>query len=90
MEQMVELHGAVEKALARLGFREEGRRFRPHITLGRVREGGAPPSQLAEALQANADFDGGLSTVFEVTVFSSVLGREGPVYEPLGHLDLKG
>jgi 2'-5' RNA ligase len=87
---MVELHGAVEKALAKLGFREEGRRFRPHITLGRVREGGSPPSELAEALQANADFDGGLSTVFEVTVFSSVLRREGPVYEPLGHLDLKG
>jgi len=89
-EQMVELHGAIERSLSKLGFREEGRRFRPHITLGRVRDGGSAPTELAKLLEANADFDGGLSTVFDVAVFSSVLGREGPTYEALGHLDLNG
>jgi 2'-5' RNA ligase len=89
-DEMVELHAAIERALSKLGFREEGRRFRPHITLGRVREGGAPPDQLMKLLQENADFDARLSTVFEVAVFSSVLGKDGPTYEPLAHLDLKG
>jgi RNA 2',3'-cyclic 3'-phosphodiesterase len=89
-EQMVELHGAIERALSKLGFREEGRRFRPHITLGRVREGGTAPIELMKLLEENANFDAGLSTVFDVAVFSSMLGREGPTYEALGHLDLKG
>jgi 2'-5' RNA ligase len=90
VEEMVALHGAVERELAKLGFREEGRRFRPHITLGRVREGGAPPGELTKLLENNAEFDGRLSTVFDVTVFSSSLRRDGPTYEALGHLDLKG
>ncbi|HEV3003704.1 MAG TPA: RNA 2',3'-cyclic phosphodiesterase, partial [Pirellulales bacterium] len=36
-ESMVELNGAIERELAPLGFRREQRRFRPHLTLGRVR-----------------------------------------------------
>jgi RNA 2',3'-cyclic 3'-phosphodiesterase len=89
-EAMVELHAAIERSLARLGFREEGRRFRPHITIGRVREGGGPLFELAEELAQYGDFEGRISTVFEVTVFSSTLGKEGPKYEALGHLDLSG
>jgi 2'-5' RNA ligase len=89
-EEMVDLHQAVERSLAKLGFREEGRRFRPHITVGRVREGGGPVHELTELLEANADFEGRISTVFNVTVFSSQLGREGPQYEALAHIDLQG
>ena len=89
-DEMVELHRAVERSLAKLGFREERRRFRPHITIGRVREGGAPVNELAELLQESADFEGRNSTVFNVTVFSSQLGREGPQYEALAHIDLQG
>jgi RNA 2',3'-cyclic 3'-phosphodiesterase len=88
--EMVGLHRAVESSLAKLGFREEGRRFRPHITIGRVREGGAPPRELARLLEENAEFEGRPTTVFNVTVFSSFLGREGPSYEVLAHLDLEG
>ena len=40
-EPMIALHGQIEKALAGLGFREERRRFHPHLTIGRVRGGGA-------------------------------------------------
>ena len=89
-DQMIALHEVIERGLARLGYREEGRRFRPHITLGRVRSGGAGLRELGELVQQNADFEGGLSTVFDVVVYSSHLGREGPTYDPLGHAELKG
>ena len=34
---MVALHDRVEAPLAELGYREEHRRYQPHLTLGRVR-----------------------------------------------------
>ena len=91
IEPMLELHATVERALADLGFRQEQRRFRPHITLGRVRNGaGEGPHEFAERLHEHADFDAGVSTVFEITVFSSELTPKGPVYDPLGHAELAG
>jgi RNA 2',3'-cyclic 3'-phosphodiesterase len=89
LEAMIALHRTVEDVLADLGFRQEQRRFRPHITLGRVRNGAAGgQEEFAERLKEFADFDGGISSVFEVAVFSSQLGPKGPVYEPLGHAEL--
>ena len=89
-EEFVALHAAVERGLAGLGFRAEQRRFRPHITLGRVRRSHSGMDELGELIQENAEFDGGPSPVFEVTIFSSELGPKGPRYEPLGHAELKG
>jgi 2'-5' RNA ligase len=90
-ERMIELHGRIESELAKLGYRPEGRRFRPHLTIGRVRS--APPraiEELGRMIQENSNFDGGISTVFEVVVFASELGPDGPTHEPLGHAELKG
>jgi len=89
LESMIALHAVVENVLADLGFRQEQRRFRPHITLGRVR-GAAPGDQqeFAERLKEYADFEAGISSVFEVAVFSSHPGPKGPIYEPLGHAEL--
>jgi RNA 2',3'-cyclic 3'-phosphodiesterase len=47
------LHHDVEVACARLGFELEGRPFRPHLTLGRVRKRGTPAA--LERLRAAAD-----------------------------------
>ncbi|MEX2113860.1 MAG: RNA 2',3'-cyclic phosphodiesterase [Pirellulales bacterium] len=89
-EQMIELHDRIEAELAELGYRPEGRRFRPHLTIGRVRASSQGLDELARLLDTHADFEGGLSTVFEVVVFASELSREGPTHEPLGHAELKG
>ena len=89
-EEMVELHGAVERALTTLGFRREQRRFRPHLTLGRVRGTGLGNLELSERLGKLADFPGGMSSVEEVVVFSSELGRDGSVYEVLATAALGG
>jgi 2'-5' RNA ligase len=45
------LHRSVETAVGECGFKPEGRPFRPHITLGRVRpprRGSSPPADPAE------------------------------------------
>ena len=90
-EEMISLHDAIERSLEPLGYRAENRRFRPHITIGRVRQSTAEGIQdLGRLVQENADFDGGLTSVDEVTIFSSELGRDGPTYDPLGHAELLG
>jgi 2'-5' RNA ligase len=89
-EAFVALHTAVESSLATLGFRAEQRRFRPHITLGRVRRSHSGLEELGELIQENAEFNAGIAPVFEVTIFSGELGPKGPRYEPLGHAELKG
>ena len=89
-DEFVALHTAVERSLDSLGFRAEQRRFRPHVTLGRVRNSPSGIDELADLLRQNAEFDAGPAPVFEVTVFSSELGPQGPRYEPLGHAELQG
>ena len=89
-DEMVALHAAIEKSLKPLGYRPEGRKFRPHITIGRVRHSPTGIPELGKLIQEQADFSAGVSAVFEVTVFSSDLGREGPTYDPLGHAELRG
>lgn len=88
---MASLAEAIEESLSRLGFAPEQRRFNPHLTLGRVREGS--PSGLRELAQLLADFgelEAGSTIVDEVTVFSSTLRRGGPKYEALAHGELQG
>jgi RNA 2',3'-cyclic 3'-phosphodiesterase len=43
LDRLAALQGDVEDALADLGFPREARAFRPHLTLGRAREGAAWP-----------------------------------------------
>jgi 2'-5' RNA ligase len=88
--RLIALHGALEKLLGELGFRIEARRFRPHLTIGRVRSLPNGPGQLAGLLKQYADFEAGPMMVSELTVFSSELGRDGPTYEALGHGELLG
>lgn len=90
-EPMELLVQAIERLLEPLGFAREHRRFTPHLTLGRVREGPAAAlRQLAELIEKHADFDAGSMIVDEVTVFSSTLGRGGSKYEALSRIDLRG
>ena len=89
-EPMVVLHARVEAALAKLGYREEHRRFQPHLTIGRVRGAGAGIAELGQLLQQQADFAAGRMTVGKVTLFASTLTADGPVYDVLGTGPLGG
>jgi RNA 2',3'-cyclic 3'-phosphodiesterase len=89
-DEMVRLHDAIERELAPLGYREEARRYRPHLTIGRVRQSQNGIEELGRLVHENADFESGLSTIYEVVIMSSELGRDGPTHEPLGHAELQG
>ena len=87
---MAALAAALEKALAKLGFPKEARRFEPHLTIGRVRGGGPALAELGRLLRQHAAFEAGRFHVAEVVVFASHLSPKGPTYAPLARAPLGG
>ena len=87
---LVRLQKAVEGALAELGFKPEGRPFRPHLTLGRVqRKVGHSDRQRLGELIAESDVDLlGRMTVASVNLIRSDLRPDGAVYTVLAHAPL--
>jgi 2'-5' RNA ligase len=84
IEPLTRLQAAIEAALDELGFPGEDRRFHPHLTIGRVRQGGGPEVRaLGQLVRQHADFDAASATIDHVTVFSSILGKAGPTYQAL-------
>ncbi len=72
------LQDRLERGGEQIGFPPEGRPFRPHITLGRVREGHRLPAGAMnhiEGLQVSAPF-----LAERVVLFESRLTPAGPVY----------
>lgn len=74
------LQDAVERACAPLGFPVEGRPFRPHITLGRVKEGEKLPVNALAAVPPSGEIP---FLAEHVVLFQSQPGRGGSVYTAL-------
>lgn len=83
------LHSAVESALQKLGIEKEDRKFSPHLTLGRVKSG-KNIRKLLEALDAEQPAELGASRVESVSLFSSKLTPQGPIYSRLTETNLHG
>ena len=83
------LHAAIENGLQKLGIKKEGRKFSPHITLGRVR-GGKNIGALLQALDDEQPADLGTSRVTALVLFESKLTPQGPVYGRLAEIPLRG
>lgn len=88
LDSLAKAQRRVEQAMARLGFPEESRAFRPHLTLGRVRDGVAPATRRqigdimasqAAALAPEYEWQAG-----EIHLIRSNLTPQGAVYTPLG------
>ena len=89
-EELRVLHGKLEERMLDLGcYRTEERGYTPHLTLGRVK-GAADGEALAPELPKRMAWSGGRTAVTEVTVFSSELERDGPVYTVLARGPLRG
>src|SRR5262249_46025518 len=87
-DELIALHDAIEPPLLELGcYRREERRFEPHVTLGRVR---GDVAGLPAALLKQQRFVAGECVVGEVSVMSSELRPEGPVYAVLSRAKLGG
>jgi 2'-5' RNA ligase len=76
--QLEHLQAKIETAIQRVGFEPERRRFTPHVTLARLDN--APPGKLAEWVQAHNLLRADPVDVEHFTLFSSLLGKESPVY----------
>ena len=80
------LQDRLERGGEEIGFAPEGTPFRPHVTLGRVREGHRIPAGALDeygSSHARASFLGNLLVLYE-----SVLTTKGPRYEPRLTLEL--
>jgi 2'-5' RNA ligase len=83
-------HHGIETRLTALGVPAEARRFRPHLTLGRVRD--IRRSQAAALVKAvrRLRIDPAPALVDCLTLYRSYLSPKGPRYEPLTRTPLTG
>lgn len=88
-EALVALAERVERALVAAGFPPEPRPFSPHLTLGRVAQGGLTAG-LAAAVEAARDRAFGTLPVRAVVLYRSDLRPYGPIYTPLATFPLAG
>lgn len=84
------LHHDVERGCADLGFELDGRTFRPHITVGRVRDRLASGAARDLATAARQVDYAGMVQVATVDLMVSELLRGGPRYTVLAAMPLGG
>jgi len=85
-DDIVALAGAVAAALGPVGHETEGRPFRPHLALARLREPGNFGPVLAAIGSAPV---GEAFTVGEVVLYESRLSAQGPTYSVLERFPLR-
>lgn len=80
---LMDLQAAVAKAARRVGMKVEKRRFRPHVTLSRFRDGQHTPEKIQGAISRGAHYDIWPIPVPEFALYRSLLTSEGAVYDVL-------
>ena len=82
------LRDRIESALVRVGLEPEHRKFTPHVTLARMKNGNASAASLY--LESHAAFRTSAFTVECFTLFESHLSHTGANYTVLADYPLKG
>ena len=85
---LARLHALIEQELVREGFAPDGRKFSPHLTIGRVRSP-KNAARVAEDLIATG-FEREKFQTTEVIVMRSDLNPSGSIYTPLSTYRLGG
>ncbi len=85
IEILGRLQQNIENVLNPLGFPPEGRRFSPHLTLGRVRDKATSNDKrnLGEVVSSLKIISSATFEVQSVSLMRSVLSREGAIYSCL-------
>jgi len=84
------LHHGLESTCARLGYEVDGRAFRPHVTLARVRERLTPAGARSLAVAAREVKLSAAAAVRSLDVMASHLTSKGPEYTVVSALALGG
>jgi 2'-5' RNA ligase len=79
-----QLQQCLETAYLELGFPQENRPFRPHVTIGRVNLRSRRLGRLLHELQKHADEEFGAVDVSQCVIYSSELTPQGPIHTPMG------
>lgn len=84
---LVHLHRIVDEAVERHGFERETRRFRPHLTIARLKR---PVRQVRDIMAALDAKDFGNTDVSELVLFESTLSSEGAKHHAVERFQLGG
>jgi 2'-5' RNA ligase len=87
LQVLFALQASVESQLKGLGFAEDKRPFKGHLTLGRVK-GPLDANELRKALEGLAGFQTDAFTVQSVALFQSTLHPHGAIYTKLAEVAL--
>lgn len=87
-EALLHLQAKVDSALVRVGVGPEERKFKPHVTLARLKD--APSQRVGRFLETHGLFRAGPVRVDRFVLYESHTGRDGPVYHPLRAYPLVG
>jgi len=90
LERLSFFRDALQKPLRPFGVKEEKRRFRPHLTLGRFRKHRRGDSQLDELMSNYRDLTGPICQLNELILFKSDLKPGGTEYTKLESWALSG
>lgn len=89
-EEAGALARAVEQALKPLGFPAENRRFKPHLTIGRVKDARAAAPTAARKIQELQGYAVPAGRAEAVALIKSTLTPEGSIYEEVARWPLGG
>ena len=85
--RLVQLHASIESACEALGYGRERREYKPHITVGRSRDGLRADVRGAQ-FGSDVTGPGPLFEVSQVALMQSRLLPSGPEYTPVAHFPL--
>ncbi len=84
LERMSHFRDSLQEQLGPFGIKEEKRRFRPHLTLGRFRKPQKGKSHLNEFIMKYGDLTSPVCSLNELILFQSTLSPKGAEYTKLG------
>ena len=90
LDSLYSLADDVGRAVAPLGFPQESRPFRPHLTVARVKKDHREVGRVLDSLGVLADpFPCGPLPVERISLFKSDLRQTGPIYTKLWDVSLQ-
>ncbi len=89
-EEARTLAAAVEKAVVAAGFPSEEKAFRPHVTLGRVKDPRPGAAAVAAKVRALADFATPAAVITTLVLYRSVTLPDGARYDEVARFPLGG